>query len=91
MGLDVYASEPPESDNPIFRRTEAVLTPHSANMTVECAERMAMVSATNVVDFFHGRLDPALVVNGQAIGFSDGSQSAAPGTAALSEAGNEPS
>lgn len=91
VGLDVYSSEPPESDNPIFRRTEAVLTPHSANRTVECAERMAMVSAKNIIDFFHSRLDPALVVNGQAIGFGDGSQPVTPGTAAMSEAGNEPS
>jgi D-3-phosphoglycerate dehydrogenase len=91
VGLDVYSSEPPESDNPIFRGTETVLTPHSASMTVECAERMAMVSAKNIIDFFHGRLDPALVVNGHVIGLGDGSQSAAPGTAAMSEAGNEPS
>jgi len=47
VGLGVRSSEPPKSDNPIFRRTEAVLTPHSASMTVECAERMAMVSANH--------------------------------------------
>ena len=35
----------------------------------ECAARMGVVSARNIIDFFAGRLDPALVVNASAIGF----------------------
>ena len=45
-----------------------MLTPHNAALTVECAERMAIASVQNVLDFFAGRLDPALVVNAAALG-----------------------
>ena len=43
---------------------QVVLSPHIAGLTAECAERMAVSSVRNVLDFFAGRLDPALVVNG---------------------------
>jgi D-3-phosphoglycerate dehydrogenase len=43
---------------------QVVLSPHIAGLTVECAERMAVSSIQNVLDFFAGRIDPALVVNG---------------------------
>ncbi len=68
-GLDVFASEPPQAGNPVTGRADIVLTPHVASMTVECAERMAVAAARNIVDYFHNRLDPALVVNADAIGF----------------------
>jgi D-3-phosphoglycerate dehydrogenase len=35
---------------------------------VECAERMAIASVRNVLDFFAGKLDPNLIVNAAAIG-----------------------
>ena len=41
-----------------------MLSPHIAGLTAECAERMAIASVQNVLDFFAGRIDPALVVNG---------------------------
>ena len=68
VGLDVYSTEPPAADNPVIGLPEAVLTPHTASMTQECAERMAVVAARNIVDCFNGRLNPDLVVNGEAIG-----------------------
>jgi len=40
-----------------------LLTPHIAGLTTECAERMAVGSVQNVLDFFNGRIDPNLVVN----------------------------
>ena len=43
---------------------QVVLSPHIAGLTAECAERMAVSSVQNVLDFFAGRIDPALVVNG---------------------------
>lgn len=67
-GLDVFSVEPPEKDNPLMDCRNAVLTPHAASMTVECAERMATVAARNIMDFFNGCLDPSLVVNARAIG-----------------------
>lgn len=66
-GIDVFTKEPTQPDNPLLAPLLAILTPHSASMTLECAERMAVVSAQNIVDFFNAKLDPALVVNSQEI------------------------
>ncbi|MBL4928943.1 hydroxyacid dehydrogenase [Fuscibacter oryzae] len=67
-GIEVFSDEPPGTDHPLFGLDRAVLTPHNAALTVECAERMAIASVQNVLDFFAGRLDPALIVNGAALG-----------------------
>jgi D-3-phosphoglycerate dehydrogenase len=64
-GLDVFEDEPPAPDNPLLSMDQAVLSPHIAGLTIECAERMAISSVQNVLDFFAGRIDPALVVNGK--------------------------
>ena len=69
-GLDVFVDEPPTIANRLTTCATATLTPHSASMTAECAERMAVVSAQNILDFFDGRLDPELVVNAHEIRFS---------------------
>lgn len=66
-GIEVFNTEPPGSDHPLFGLDSAILTPHNAALTVECAERMALASVQNVLDFFAGRLDPALVVNAAAL------------------------
>ncbi len=62
-GLDVFADEPPAADNPLFKCERAILSPHNAGLTEACARRMAISAATNIVDFFEGRLDRNLVVN----------------------------
>ena len=67
-GIEVFDAEPPGTDHPLFGLDQAVLTPHNAALTVECAERMAVASVQNVLDFFAGKLDPALVVNRAALG-----------------------
>jgi D-3-phosphoglycerate dehydrogenase / 2-oxoglutarate reductase len=67
-GIEVFDAEPPGKDHPLFGLDQAVLTPHNAALTVECAERMALASVQNVLDFFAGTLDPAFVVNAAAIG-----------------------
>ena len=62
-GVEVFTAEPPVTDHPLFGLDRAVLTPHNAALTAECAERMAIASVQNVLDFFAGKLDPALIVN----------------------------
>ena len=62
-GLDVFATEPPEPDNPLFGCENVVFSPHSAAFTRECSARMATACARNIIDYFDNRLDPALVVN----------------------------
>lgn len=66
-GIEVFDAEPPPADHPLFGLDQTVLTPHNAALTAECAERMAVASVRNVLDFFEGRLDPALIVNAAAL------------------------
>lgn len=62
-GIDVFDSEPPAPDHPLMGFDEVILSPHTAGLTFEAAERMAVASVQNVLDHFAGKLDPALIVN----------------------------
>lgn len=62
-GLDVFDKEPPMQGDPLFSFAQVLLSPHIAGLTAEGAERLAIHSVQNVLDFFAGRLNPALIVN----------------------------
>ncbi|ANH03088.1 hydroxyacid dehydrogenase [Shinella sp. HZN7] len=62
-GLDVFEDEPPRADSPLLANERVVMSPHNAGLTEACARRMAVAAAQNILDFFKGTLDPALVVN----------------------------
>ncbi len=65
--LDVFEVEPPPAEYPPLRHAGLVLTPHSAALTRECAARLALACADNVIAFAAGRLDPQRVVNRQTL------------------------
>jgi len=61
--LDVFEDEPPKPDNPLFALDSVIVSPHCAAITEECACRMALACADNVLAAFGGTLDRELLVN----------------------------
>lgn len=61
--IDVLREEPPRPGHPLLGHPRVTISPHNAGLTTECAARMAVSSAQNILDFFAGKLDPKLVVN----------------------------
>lgn len=65
--LDTFDQEPPSPRHPMFGLDSTILSPHSAALTRECSERMAVAAAKNILDGLDGRLNPALVVNNEVL------------------------
>tara|TARA_B100001123_G_scaffold177433_1_gene203429 strand:+ start:1132 stop:2088 length:957 start_codon:yes stop_codon:yes gene_type:complete len=61
-GLDVFAKEPPDINNPLLKNKKVFLSPHSATFTEECASRMSTVTIQNIIDFFDGKLNKSKIV-----------------------------
>ncbi len=61
-GLDVYQSEPPGKNNPLFNLNNVVLTPHNAAHTKEAAQRMSLHAAIGVHEVLSGQ-KPSWPVN----------------------------
>lgn len=61
-GIDVYESEPPAAGNPLFGVENAILTAHTASLTVESARQLALSAATQVLATLGG-VRPANLVN----------------------------
>ena len=66
--LDVLVDEPPQPDHPLLSNPHVTISPHNAGLTQECARRMAIAAAQNIIDCFAGKLNPKLVVNAKEIG-----------------------
>ena len=50
-GMDVFISEPPESNHPFFQLNNILLTPHNAALTLECRRRMSLEASENIFYF----------------------------------------
>ena len=61
-GLDVFVEEPLPTSHPLVKLENVILSPHTAALTRECADRMDRVAAQNCIDAIDGRLNPALIV-----------------------------
>ena len=61
-GLDVLGQEPPTPDHPLLYAPNAIITPHLAGLTAECAARMARRAVQNILDYLRGELNPQFVV-----------------------------
>jgi D-3-phosphoglycerate dehydrogenase len=53
--LDTLAVEPPDADNPLLVAPNTILTPHIAAETAATMERIALMGAENVVNWFSRR------------------------------------
>lgn len=60
--LDVFATEPPEADNPMFTAKNAILTAHIGGTTVEAMRAVAQGAAQAVIDYANGK-QPEFTVN----------------------------
>lgn len=54
-GLDVFADEPINPDNPLYTLDRVVVTPHNAALTVEAADRMGVHAAQGIVEVLNGK------------------------------------
>jgi D-3-phosphoglycerate dehydrogenase / 2-oxoglutarate reductase len=63
-GIDVYESEPPGPANPLFGVENAILTAHTAGLTVESARQLAVSAANQVLATLDG-IRPANLVNSE--------------------------
>jgi D-3-phosphoglycerate dehydrogenase len=53
--LDVFAEEPPDPSSQLFKLDNVTVTPHSAALTRECMDRMAVHAAQGIDEVLSGR------------------------------------
>ncbi|MFH2113487.1 MAG: hydroxyacid dehydrogenase [Spirochaetota bacterium] len=62
-GLDVFAKEPPEHDNPLFSMENVIVTPHLSSFTEDGKRKMGVAVVEGVLDVLSGKR-PQFLVNG---------------------------
>src|SRR5262249_32939233 len=62
-GLDVYASEPVEPDNPLLKLANVISAPHMAGVTKESLDRMGLQTAKNILSALDGKPIRENVIN----------------------------
>lgn len=67
-GIDTFDQEPLPADHPLLALPNVVVSPHSAALSAEAAERMGVVAARNVLAGLDNDIDPALLFNRAALG-----------------------
>jgi D-3-phosphoglycerate dehydrogenase len=63
-GLDVFAKEPPDKDNPLFSMDNVIVTPHLSSFTEDGKRKMGVAVVEGVLDVFSGKR-PRFIVNGE--------------------------
>ncbi len=64
-GLDVFQTEPPAADNPLWSAPNLVLTPHMAGLDTLAMSEMARMAAQCIVDLHHGIWPTESIINAE--------------------------
>ena len=68
-GLEVFAKEPTDPDNPLLRLPNVLSSPHVSAITRETLNRLGVVTAGQIIDFLRdGTLDRTKLINPQVLG-----------------------
>lgn len=62
-GIDVFTTEPPPMDHPLLQDERIVLSPHSAGVSVEAAQRMSFETADNLLAALTGEVRQNALAN----------------------------
>jgi D-3-phosphoglycerate dehydrogenase len=54
-GVDVFSFEPAPETQPLFSRSDVVLSPHTAAGSLDCIMRSSKMTAQNILDFFDSK------------------------------------
>jgi len=65
IGLDVFETEPPPQDHPLFHVPNALFSPHAAALSRRAYRKMGMMAAQNLLDALSGRLTPERRLGGE--------------------------